>query len=89
MAENQILDGMSMVKLNVFHWHITDSQSWPLDLASYPELAKAGAYSLSRKYTEDDIKDLVQYAGGVRPVSALETPYELITAERYRCSDGD
>ena len=79
MAENQILDGMSMVKLNVFHWHITDSQSWPLDLASYPELAKAGAYSLSRKYTEDDIKELVQYAGEVRQVSVQQMAYELIS----------
>jgi hexosaminidase len=56
---------MSMVKLNVFHWHITDSQSWPLDLSGFPELARAGAYSLSRKYTEDDIQGLVQYAGEV------------------------
>jgi hexosaminidase len=56
---------MSMVKLNVFHWHITDSQSWPLDLSGYPELASGGAYSLSRKYTEEDIKGLVQYAGEV------------------------
>lgn len=57
---------MSMVKLSVFHWHITDSQSWPLDLSDYPELAEKGAYSKSRKYTEDDITSLVQYAGEVR-----------------------
>lgn len=57
---------MSMVKFNVFHWHITDSQSWPLDLGAYPELAAKGAYSTSRKYTEDDITGLVQYAGEVR-----------------------
>lgn len=56
-----------MVKFNVFHWHITDSQSWPLDLAAYPELADKGAYSISRKYTEDNIRDVVEYAGHVRP----------------------
>ena len=34
-----IVDAMSYNKLNVFHWHITDTHSFPLHLKSVPELA--------------------------------------------------
>jgi hypothetical protein len=45
--------------------HITDSNSWPLDLASHPELAKYGAYSPAQKYSEADIKQIIIHAGEV------------------------
>lgn len=38
------LDAMAMNKLNVLHWHLTDSQSWPYDSPKFPELAEQGAY---------------------------------------------
>ena len=31
--------------MNVFHWHISDSQSFPLELPSLPEFSRYGAYS--------------------------------------------
>lgn len=34
------LDGMGHSKLNVLHWHATDSHSFPLKLPRIPELAK-------------------------------------------------
>ncbi|OJA15838.1 hypothetical protein AZE42_12470, partial [Rhizopogon vesiculosus] len=55
------LDAMSWN--NTFHWHITDSQSFPLEVAQYPELAMNGAYSAEEVYTESDIQYIVQYAG--------------------------
>lgn len=61
----QILDTMAMVKLNVFHWHVTDSNSWPLDLDRYPELAAKGAYSRSETYSQKDIQMIIDYAGHV------------------------
>jgi hexosaminidase len=33
------LDAMGHSKLNVFHWHATDSHSFPLDLPSIPQMA--------------------------------------------------
>lgn len=33
------VDGMASSKLNVLHWHITDSQSFPLKLPQLPNMA--------------------------------------------------
>lgn len=56
------LMGMSHTKLNRFHWHITDSQSFPFISKYYPELAAHGAYSEQETYTSEDIKEIVTYA---------------------------
>lgn len=53
------LDAMGMVKLNTFHWHICDSQSFPLVLKSHPELSRLGAYSSDKVYTADDISEVI------------------------------
>lgn len=41
----KVLNVLAANKLNTFHWHITDSQSFPYESSAYPELSKAGAYS--------------------------------------------
>lgn len=60
------LDAMSWVKLNTFHWHITDSESFPLEVSQFPALAENGAYSLQEVYTESDVQYIVSYAAAVR-----------------------
>jgi hexosaminidase len=39
----RILERMSDFKLNVFHWHLTDSQGWRIQIDRYPELTRKGA----------------------------------------------
>ncbi|KAJ3753367.1 N-acetylhexosaminidase [Lentinula raphanica] len=70
------LDAMYLVKINTFHWHITDSQSWPVQIAQFPELAQAGAYSLDQTFTPEDIQDVVSYAGerGIDVLIEIDTP---------------
>ena len=61
-AIKRTLAGMSHAKLNRFHWHMTDSQSFPFVSKYYPELAAHGAYSERETYTSDDVKEVVAYA---------------------------
>ena len=39
----RILDRMADYKLNLFHWHLVDSQGWRIQIDRYPELTKRGA----------------------------------------------
>lgn len=39
-AIKRTLDGMGHSKMNVLHWHATDSHSFPLKLPRVPEMAK-------------------------------------------------
>ena len=52
---------MSYNKLNILHWHITDTHSFPLQLESMPELAKYGAYSSSKGGFPIEIKIEIRY----------------------------
>jgi hexosaminidase len=56
------IDAMAMVKMNVFHWHITDSNSFPIEINSQPHLSKFGAYSKKKTYRADDVKEIVKFA---------------------------
>lgn len=55
------IDGMSATKMNKLHVHVTDSQSWPLEIPSIPELSAKGAYTQSQVYTADDIQEMQEY----------------------------
>jgi Glycosyl hydrolase family 20, catalytic domain/beta-acetyl hexosaminidase like len=70
------LDAMEMNKLNVLHWHLTDSQSWPYQSAMYPELAAKGAYCAKCVYDARDIKRVVRAAAdrGIRVVLEIDLP---------------
>lgn len=61
-AIKRTLAGMSYAKLNRFHWHLTDSQSFPFVSKHYPELAAYGAYSDRETYTHEDVREVVEYA---------------------------
>lgn len=41
----QTIDSMMFNKLNVLHWHIADTESFPMTLRSLPDITKYGAYS--------------------------------------------
>ena len=40
----QLIDWMSLEKLNVLHWHLTDDQGWRLEIKRYPKLTQIGAW---------------------------------------------
>ncbi|KAL3716825.1 hypothetical protein ACJRO7_008409 [Eucalyptus globulus] len=70
------IGAMSANKLNVFHWHITDSQSFPLLLPSEPDLAAKGAYGSDMQYSPADVRRIVEFGleHGVRVLPELDMP---------------
>ena len=39
----KILDLMALLKLNTFHWHLTDDQGWRIEINNYPKLIEVGS----------------------------------------------
>ncbi|KAI8067174.1 glycoside hydrolase superfamily [Gongronella butleri] len=73
------LDAMAYSKMNVLHWHLTDSQSFPLALKNTPELAEKGAYVFQGKrlqYKKKDVNKILSYAleRGIRVIPELDMP---------------
>ncbi|XP_031287803.1 beta-hexosaminidase 3 [Pistacia vera] len=70
-----VIDSMAYAKLNVLHWHIVDTQSFPLEIPSYPKLWD-GAYSVSERYTMTDAAEIVSYAQkrGINVLAEIDVP---------------
>jgi hexosaminidase len=68
------LDGMEAVKLNVFHWHISDNQGFRAESKKFPKLTSMG--SGGAFYTQDEIRELISYARdrGIRVVPEFDMP---------------
>lgn len=39
-----LIDQISFLKINTFHWHLTDDQGWRIEIKKYPLLTQTGAY---------------------------------------------
>ncbi len=39
----QMLDQMALLKMNVFHWHLTDDAGWRMEIKKYPKLTEIGS----------------------------------------------
>jgi hexosaminidase len=42
------LDILAAYKLNTFHWHLTDSHGWRIEIKKYPRLTSVGAWRADR-----------------------------------------
>src|SRR5436853_2873377 len=68
------LDVMAAVKMNVFHWHLSDNQGFRVESKKYPKLQEMG--SDGRYYTQDEVRDLIAYARdrGIRELPEFHMP---------------
>jgi hexosaminidase len=68
------LDGMEAVKMNVFHWHLSENQGFRAESRKFPKLHEQGSDGLF--YTQEEIRDIVEYARdrGIRVVPEFDMP---------------
>jgi len=68
------LDAMAAVKLNVFHWHLSDDQGFRVESSSRPKLHEMG--SDGHYYTHDEVREIIAYARdrGIRVVPEFDMP---------------
>ncbi|VBB48567.1 Beta-N-acetylhexosaminidase, family GH20 (modular protein) [uncultured Paludibacter sp.] len=74
----RLLDQMALLKMNIFHWHLTDDQGWRIEIKKYPLLTQIGSKRKDTQtsrgsenrtgkphegfYTQEQIKDIISYA---------------------------
>ncbi len=68
------LDAMEAVKLNVFHWHLSDDQGFRVESKVFPLLQQKG--SGGQFYTQEQVRHIVEYARdrGIRVVPEFDMP---------------
>jgi hexosaminidase len=68
------IDGMEVVKMNVFHWHLSENQGFRAESRKFPKLHELGSDSLY--YSQEEIRDLIAYARdrGIRVVPEFDMP---------------
>jgi hexosaminidase len=68
------LDAMAAVKMNVFHWHLTDDQGFRIESLVFPKLTGMG--SDGEYYTQRQAREVVAYARarGIRVVPEFDMP---------------
>ena len=92
----QLIDWMSLHKLNVLHWHLVDDQGWRLQIRKYPQLTAVGAWRTPPAgspdagpsgryggfYTQDQVRAVVAHAAArhITIVPEIEMPGHAVAA---------
>jgi len=68
------LDTMAAVKLNVFHWHLSENQGFRIESKLFPKLQEMG--SDGEYYTQDQAREVIAYARGrgIRVIPEFDMP---------------
>jgi hexosaminidase len=95
------IDLLAYHKMNVLHWHLTEDQGWRIEIKKYPLITEKGAWrrfedgtTYGGYYTQDDIKEVVQYAASrfITVVPEIEMPGHSTAAiacyPEYSCTGG-
>lgn len=65
------IDILARLKINTFHWHLTEDQGWRIEIKKYPRLTEVSAWRKETMddsqphggfYTQDEIREVVAYA---------------------------
>jgi hexosaminidase len=68
------IDGLAAVKMNVFHWHLSEDQGFRIESKRYPKLHEKGSDGLY--YTQEQVREVIAYAAdrGVRVIPEFDMP---------------
>ncbi len=87
----KILDLMALHKLNKFHWHLTDSPGWRIEIKQYPLLTSIGAKgnnsdpeAEAQFYTQKQISEIIRYAADrfIEVIPEIDMPGHATVAVR-------
>lgn len=87
----EYLDIMAALKLNIFHWHLTDEPGWRIEIKRYPKLTSEGSIgnytdpnAPSKFYTQEEIKEIVAYAAerSITVIPEFDMPGHATAAAR-------
>lgn len=61
----RLLDQMAYLKMNTFHWHLTDDQGWRIEIKNFPKLTEIGSNRDSSEinHFESDVFDGKPHSG--------------------------
>ena len=95
------LDVLAMLKINKFHWHLTEDQGWRIEIKKYPKLAEIGSKRIegdgsvySGYYTQEQIKEVIDYAAErfIDVIPEIEMPGHSLAAlsayPEFSCTGG-
>ena len=68
------IDGMEAVKMNVFHWHLSENQGFRVESKKFSKLHELGSDGLY--YSQEEVRELIEYARdrGIRVVPEFDVP---------------
>ncbi len=73
----KVIEGLSLAKINVLHWHLTDDQGWRIEIGKYPNLTAD-----DDSYTQDEIRAVIAFAKvrGVEIIPEIDMPGHMSAA---------
>ncbi|HNR67597.1 MAG TPA: family 20 glycosylhydrolase [bacterium] len=68
------LDGMAMMKMNVFHWHLSEDQGFRIECKTFPKLHEMGSDGFY--FTHAQVREVIAYAAdrGIRVIPEFDMP---------------
>ncbi|MCA9833579.1 MAG: beta-N-acetylhexosaminidase [Thermomicrobiales bacterium] len=62
-----VIDLLALYKMNVLHWHLTDTEGWRVEVPGWPKLTEVSGKTARNDreggyYTAEEFSELVQYA---------------------------
>jgi hexosaminidase len=68
------LEAMGSLKMNVFHWHLSEYQGFRVESKTFPLLHELG--SGGQFYTQEEIREVIEYAAdrGIRVIPEFDLP---------------